>query len=122
MDECHLCKCNRATQSHHVILRKECKPLEFCDMNQVRLCNECHDYLHHDRNGYKLIKKLKLEFQNKLEFLLDKQQLTKEEVNEVLQISEKALNSLFKTIQSKGNKYTREDCIRTIMGGKVQLE
>ena len=50
---------------------------------------------------YKLDKLLKLQLQNNLEILFNKEYLTKEEVNEVLQISEKALNSLFKTIQSK---------------------
>ena len=90
-------------------------------MNQVSLCASCHDAIHRG-TGYKLDKLLKLQLQNNLEILFDKEWLTKEEINEVLQISEKALNSLFKTLESKGNKYTREDCIRTIMGGKVQIE
>ena len=125
-DDIHWCPIcgQRGTELHHRIFKSQVKPLENCKLNHVYLCPEHHRGTQgiHGKCGYKLDKLLKLQLQNNLEILFDKEWLTKEEVNEVLQISEKALNSLFKTIQSKGNKYTREDCIRACMGGKVQIE
>ena len=120
---CPVCG-NIALESHHIVSRKQNKQLEFCEINQIHLCAEHHRGAPgvHGKNGHKLDRLLKLQFQNNLEILLDKQQLTKEEVNEVLQISDNALNRLFKTLEVKGNKYTREDIIRACMGGKVQLE
>ncbi len=121
---CIVCGSNFGTELHHRVFKSQVKPLENCKLNHVYLCPEHHRGTQgiHGKCGYKLDKLLKLQLQNNLEILFTKEYLTKEEVNEVLQISEKALNSLFKTIQSKGNKYTREDCIRSIMGGKVQIE
>ena len=122
MDDIKWCICGKiGQQEHHIVFRSQNRNLIQCKMNQISLCASCHDAIHRG-TGYKLDKLLKLQLQNNLEILFDKEYLTKEEVNEVLQISEKALNSLFKTIQSKGNKYTREDIIRACMGGKVQLE
>lgn len=120
---CLICG-QRATELHHRVFKSQVKPLKNCKLNHIYLCSEHHRGTEgvHGKNGYKLDKLLKLQLQNNLEILFDKEYLTKEEINEVLQISEKALNSLFKTIQSKGNKYTREDCIRVCMGGKVQIE
>ena len=61
-----------------------------------------------------------MQFQNKLEMLLDKEYLTKEEINEVLKISQTALRGLLKTLTVyKGNLYKREDVIRACMGGRI---
>ena len=121
---CLVCGSNYRTELHHRVFKSQVKPSEHGKLNNIFLRSAHHWGTKgvHGKNGYKLDKLLKLQLQNNLEILFDKEYLTKEEVNEVLQISEKALNSLFKTIQSKGNKYTREDCIRVCMGGKVQIE
>ena len=61
-----------------------------------------------------------MQFQNKLEILLDKEYLTKEEINDVLKISQNALRGLLKTLMVyKGNLYKREDVIRACMWGKI---
>ena len=62
---CYICEMAEDTESHHIILRSECKPLENCQLNIIRLCNNCHDFLHHDARGYKKLKELKLNFQQK---------------------------------------------------------
>ena len=126
MNDIHWCfVCGqRATELHHRVYRSECKPLEHCKINQIYLCREHHrgTYGVHGKYGDKLNKKLKLEFQNKLEMLFDKELLTRDEINEVLKISDKTLERLLKTLSLHKGKYAREDVIRQCMGGKMITE
>lgn len=114
---CKVCGTTYGIELHHVIYKSQNKNLENCKLNFVDLC-----YIHHrdSRKGVhfnkELDRKLKLELQNKLEELFDKDYLTKEEINEVLKISEKALNRLLKTLQLHNDKYVKEDIIRACMG------
>lgn len=111
-----------ATEWHHIVFRSECSALIKCDMNLVKLCHNCHDNLHHGKNGYKVNRKLKLEhFQNKIEFLFCNSELTKEEIRKTLKITEKEADRLLKTLIPKDGKYIREDVIRVCMGGKMIL-
>lgn len=126
MNDIHCCPIcgRRATELHHRVFRSQCKPLENCKLNHIYLCQEHHRGTQgvHGSRGYKLDRLLKLQFQNNLEILWDKQYLTREEIKEVLQISEKALNRLLKTLVKVKDKYTREDVIRQCLGGKLILE
>lgn len=117
---CKVCG-NPYTELHHIMFRSEVKALEHCKLNLVNLCVEHHKgtYGVHGSKGAKLNKKLKLEFQNKLEELLDKQYLTREEINKILQIDDKALNRLLKRLSLQNDKYIKEDVIRVCMGGKL---
>lgn len=124
MNEIHFCKvCGKryGIERHHIVFKSECKALEHCKLNYVYLCSNHHrgTYGVHGRDGNKLNRYLKLDFQNRLEMLLDKQYLTREEINEVLQISEKALQKLLKALTLHKSKYAREDVIRACMGGKL---
>lgn len=117
---CKVCG-NPYTELHHIVFRSEVKALEHCKLNLVNLCVEHHKgtYGVHGSKGAALNRKLKLEFQNKLEELLDKQYLTREEINNILQVDEKALNRLLKRLSLQNDKYIKEDVIRAIMGGKL---
>lgn len=115
---CYICD-GFDTETHHIVLRSECKPLENCEMNKIRLCKNCHEYLHHDKEGYKKLKELKLEFQNKLEMIFDKELLPREEIKQGLQIKDKPLDRLLKLIVMQKGMYPREDVIRACMGGKL---
>ena len=80
----------------------------------------CHAKVHRGKESKELNHKLRLQFQNKLEILFDKQYLTEEEINDVLKISQTALRGLLKTLTVyKGNLFKREDVIRACMGGKI---
>lgn len=115
--------CGRiAREWHHVIFRSECIALIKCKMNLVKLCKYCHDELHHGKNGYKINRKLKIDFQNKIEFLFCKNELTKKEIRAILEITESEVNRLLKLLIPKEDKYAREDVIRACMGGKIILE
>lgn len=120
---CKLCG-NPYTELHHIVFRSEVKALECCKLNLVALCIDHHKgtYGPHGSKGSKLNKKLKLEFQNQLEMFFDEPYLTKEEINKVLQISDKALNRLLKTLTLQKDRYVREEVIRQCMGNKLILE
>lgn len=117
---CKVCG-NPYTELHHIMFRSEVKALEHCKLNLVNLCVEHHKgtYGVHGSKGASLNRKLKLEFQNTLEELLDKQYLTREEIDKILKIDDKALNRLLKRLSLQDDKYIKEDVIRAIMGGKL---
>ena len=118
--ECELCKLRPASEIHHIIYRSHCKALIKSDINLIPLCQICHAKIHRGKESKELNKKLRLQFQNKLEILFDKQYLTEEEINDVLKISQTALRGLLKTLTVyKGNLFKREDVIRACMGGKI---
>ena len=117
---CPVCG-GRASEVHHVVFRSQAPSLIKCELNLIPLCPNCHDSIHH-RGNKKLDRQLKLKFQNKLEYFFIKEYLTKEEINEVLNISDKALERLLKTLKKTDDKYYREDVIRACMGNKLILE
>lgn len=120
---CFVCG-QRATELHHIVYRSQVKPLENCKLNHIYLCQEHHRGTKgvHGSKGHKLDRLLKLQFQNNLEILFDKEFLTREEIKEVLDISDKPLNRLLKPLVLQKGKYVREDVIRACMGGKLIVE
>ena len=117
--ECELCKLRPASEIHHIIYRSHCKALIKSNLNLISLCQQCHAKIHRGKESKELNKKLRLQFQNKLEILFDKQYLTEEEINDVLKISQTALKGLLKTLTVYKEGYEREDVIRVCMGGKM---
>lgn len=92
-----------------------------CELNQVYLCGNHHRGTKgvHGREGHKLDKKLKLEYQQKLEFLLDKQYFTREELKDILKINENSINSLCKLLKPIKGVFTRLDILIALCGGKL---
>lgn len=114
----------RATELHHMVFRSQVKALQNCKLNFIYLCSECHRGTNgvHGKNGHKLDQKLKLLFQNKLEILFLKNELTRKEIKEVLGIKDKPLDNLLKQLTSHNDKYVRKDVIRACMGGRMIIE
>ena len=118
--ECELCKLRPASEVHHIIYRSHCKALIKSNLNLISLCQQCHAKIHRGKESKELNHKLRLQFQNKLEILFDKEYLTEKDINDVLKISQTALKGLLKTLTVyKGNLFKREDVIRACMGGKM---
>ena len=117
--ECELCKLRPASEIHHIIYRSHCKALIKSNLNLISLCQQCHAKIHRGKESKELNHKLRLQFQNKLEILFDKEYLTEEEINDVLKISQTALKGLLKTLTVYKEGYEREDVIRVCMGGKM---
>lgn len=113
-----------ATELHHIIFKSQVKQLENCELNFIYLCGNCHRGTNgvHGKNGHKLDQKFKLMFQNKLEIFFSKTYLDAGEIKKVLQIKDKQLNSLVKTLILQNGKYSKEDVIRACMGGRIILE
>ena len=116
---CAVCG-GRASEMHHVTKRSAAKSLIHCDLIQVPLCAECHRGKNGVHNNRELDLKLKLELQNKLELLFDKELLTAEEVNSVLELSERCLRGFLKPLKKeKGIYYHRLDIIKQCCGGRL---
>jgi hypothetical protein len=117
---CNECGTSYGVELHHIISRKQLKPLENCKYNFVYLC-----YMHHRDQSIgvhfnrKLYLKYKLQFQNYLEAHLLKEYLTLEEIQEVLEIKDKPLDRLLNSLILHNGKYAREDVIRVCMAGKL---
>ena len=120
--KCELCKLRPASEIHHIIYRSHCKALIKSDINLIPLCQICHAKVHRGKESKELNHKLRLQFQNKLEILLDKEYLTEKEINDVLKISQTALRGLLKTLMVYKDGYKREDIIKACMGGKIIIE
>lgn len=120
---CPICG-QRASELHHRVFRSQVKALENCILNHIYLCREHHRGTQgvHGKNGHKLDRLLKLQFQNNLEILFNKDYLSKEEINQVLQIKDKPLNGLLKPLMLHKGKYARDDVILTCMGNKLITE
>lgn len=117
--QCSICG-SYGTELHHIQFRSQVPILKDCPLNHVHLCPQ------HHRDGRvgvhfnkALDKKLKLKFQNKLEFLWDKKYLSRQDVQVVLNVKDKQLDKLLKTVISKNGEYEMESLIRACCGGKL---
>ena len=117
--QCSICG-SYGTELHHIQFRSQVPTLKDCPLNHVHLCPQ------HHRDGRvgvhfnkALDKKLKLKFQNKLEFLWDKKYLSRQDVQVVLNVKDKQLDKLLKTVISKNGEYERERLIRACCGGQL---
>jgi hypothetical protein len=119
MKECYICGKPRS-EEHHIIYRKQCKPLERCKKNIVYLCGEHHRGTCgvHGKHGEALNNKLKLEFQEWLESEFTQEQYKLEDIQKILGISDNAIKSLSKLMTQYRGQYKREDIIIVCMGGK----
>ena len=118
---CYVCG-NPNVELHHICFRSKVPSLTNCVLNHVYLCPEHHrgTCSPHGKYGHELDIKLKLEFQNKLEILFDKEYLTEEEIKQTLGISDRALKRLLKTLKKEKNgTYNRTSVIISCMGGRL---
>lgn len=113
--------CGKAAQElHHIIYKSQCVALKDCKLNHVYLCSNHHRNqkagVHFNKE---LDRKLKLNFQNKLELLFLNRELTRETIGQALEINKKATDSLCKTLKQNKGVFYRDDVIRQCMGGKT---
>lgn len=118
---CYVCGKSGNLEAHHICKRSQVPALTHSPLNIIYLCPVHHrsEVGVHGRDGHELDLKLKLELQNKLELLFDKEYLTEEEVRETLEISDRATKRLLKTLKRKNNMFERLDIIRICMGGRL---
>lgn len=118
---CQNCYSYGTVELHHIIKRSQASFLKDCKLNFIDLCPNCHRGNNgvHNKNGSKLDKEIRLSYQNKLEFLLDKEYFTREELKDIFKINEKALDSFCKLMKSEKGVFSREEVLRVAMGGKI---
>ena len=71
------------TELHHIVRRSHCKAMVHAEINLIALCPKHHRHNIHGVHGKnkELDNRLKLELQNKLEMLFDKEYLTEDDIN-----------------------------------------
>lgn len=116
---CKNCGAFGRITEHHKIKRSKQKALIKCKYNLIDLCDQCHYAIHHLPNGHSLDINIQLSFQNFLETKFLKEFISREEVKEVLEITDKETNRLLKTLTKHNGLYEREELIRCCMGGKI---
>lgn len=65
-----------------------------------------------------LDRKIKLRFQNELELLFLKNEFTREQIGQALEINNKATDKLCKLIKQHNGMFTRDEIITACMGGQ----
>lgn len=121
---CSICKENkirqRATEIHHIIFRSECRELIHCKLNMIYLCRFHHrDKEQEVHYNDTLNMYLKLQFQNKLEFLFNKRYFELEEIKEILGINKNAARKICEHLRHYKKGYKRIDIIRYCMGDHI---
>lgn len=106
------------SEEHHIIKRSQATFLINCKLNKVYLCGTHHrsEIGVHGREGHALDLKLKSDFEDKLNLLFDRNYFTREEIKKTLGISDRAVYSLCKLLESHKGLYNRENIIRACMG------
>ncbi|MFH5837910.1 hypothetical protein ACHM2G_04490 [Clostridium perfringens] len=93
MRYCKLCGSTENIQAHHIVSRKQQPALIKCKHNLVDLCANCHvlspNAVHN--NGFKELKKLRLEKQREYYKLFELESYSKEVIKELLDISQRDL-------------------------------
>lgn len=124
MRSCRLCGNTQDIQSHHIVSRKQQPALINCKLNLVDLCANCHvaaPYAIH-RNGFKELRKLKIEKQREYYKLFSEEFYSKEIIKDLLEIKQKEVDMLLKLLTPKDGLYAKEDIIRACMGGKLLID
>ncbi|GKX65619.1 hypothetical protein [Inconstantimicrobium mannanitabidum] len=120
---CEICGTWQGIEKHHIVFRSQCKPLENCKRNHIYLCRKHHrDHKTGVHFNKALDHKLKLEFQNYLEAVFDKEYLTEEDIRQGLEISIQNVRRLLKTVEYSSKGYERLEIIKACLGGKLILE
>ncbi len=116
---CEVCGINGIVTEHHKIKRSQQPALIKCKMNLIDLCEKCHYSIHHGKEGHDLDETIKLQFQNYLEIVFNKDYFSREEVQAILDINSKSTDRLLKTLKQYNGLFAREDIVRISMGGKL---
>lgn len=117
-----MCGINGIVTEHHKVKRSQQSALIKCKTNLIDLCEKCHYSIHHGKDGHDLDEIIKLQFQNYLEIVFNKDYFSREEVQAILDITSKSTDRLLKTVKQYKGLFAREDIIRACMGGKIILE
>lgn len=115
MGECEVC--GRPAERHHIIFRSQ-GGLDF-ELNFKDLCFEHHKGNKSPHCCRKIDIKYKVELQQKLENLLDKEFYTEDEIRKLLGIKKKQADMIFRKLRIYPEGYFKDEIIRRLMGGRL---
>lgn len=126
MSDCIVCGRSNA-HKHHIVFRSQNQNMIKSPINIIPLCYEHHEGMYgvHGTYGEEVDLKYKIELQDKLfeEIPLDP---SFEQVQNIIKIKDKEMFRLLKTVRvlyiDDKIRYSKEDVIRSIMGGKLYYE
>lgn len=125
MKKCIICGNN--AEEHHIVFRSQNATIIKSPKNIIYLCEEHHrgKYGPHGKLGREKDLEYKIKLQNEL-FSSLSQYPGFEEIQKVLKINDKQMYKLLKTVKieyiDNEVRYSRENVIRAIMGGKLYFE
>lgn len=120
IDYCEKCGGYGVVELHHIVHKSQSRVLKDCKINHKYLCGTCHrDNKYGVHGNSKVDKKMKLDLQERLQELFTEDEITLEEVKEALDIKDNNIYTIYKSLYMTGNKVSKEDLIRVLMGGKL---
>ena len=118
LSKCEICGAN--ADKHHIIFRSE-GGLNF-PLNFKFLCDKHHRGKYGPHNDKLIDMKYKLELQDNLYSLLNKQYYTIVEISKLLDINCRLLKKSLAPYKKYKEGYKKEDIILTLMGGIIYTE
>lgn len=117
---CEKCGEYGVIELHHIVHKSKSIILKDCKINHIYLCGACHrDNKYGVHGNSKEDKKLKYKLQEELKELFKDDYVTLEEIKQKLNIKEKEVYSLFRSLYMEGDKVNTEELVRVLMGGKL---
>ena len=117
---CEKCGDYGVIELHHIVHKSKSIILKDCNINHIYLCGVCHrDNKYGVHGNSKEDKKLKWKLQEELQELFKDEYVTLEEVKEKLNIKDKDIYNLYRSLYMEGDKVNTEELIRVLMGGKL---
>lgn len=116
----HYCEiCGEPAEEHHIVLRRKSSGMINAKINHKYLCIEHHKGNEGPHLNRETDIKYKLELQEKLSQLFNKEYYHKLEISELLEIKHDEVDVLVKMLKWCSKGYERTDIIRACMGGKL---
>lgn len=115
MAKCEVCGVR--AEVHHIV--NKCEGGIDYPLNYKYLCSDHHRGKEGPHKSYKVDIRYKLELQNKLGEILEKDYYNIYELENLLHINKNKLKRMFKWSRVYKEGYKREDIILKLMGGKV---
>lgn len=119
---CEKCGEYGAIELHHIVHKSKSMVLKDCNINHIYLCGYCHrDNKQGVHGNIKEDKKLKMRLQEQLKELFEEEFVTLDKVKEKLELKDKDIYTLYRSLYMEGDKVNTEELIRVLMGGKLIL-
>lgn len=112
--------CGKVGERHHIVYKSE-KGIDF-SLNYIYLCSEHHRGKNGPHKNKKIDLTYKLQFQEKLRNILQKEYYSLEELTKLLTLNNSHAKTIFKNFKYYKEGYKTSDIIKRLMGGKLYYD